>query len=979
MSEMNGISVLSYSATDGSIFYVSPCNRGNMDSYCPNVNHNPPTPIDAYACQYVSDYTQWNAGWTVEYLPFDNATKGFQAVYYNGDINYACPKGRNVTVNFLCNPHISYGTLVAAPNATAFQNPTCNWNFNYEIEYACPLCTENDYSYYYTDCVNGTRTQTYFWYQPQICNLETYHGYVQLPSNQKVNCSDDTETCPAGKYVLAPPHPTGPFGGHNLIVNCIPCPAGEFSTGGALAITSWTTMPPEFKTTCSSNPCTIWSLPTASWPAIIGAGVGTSSLIADLTMRMNGTVKFDYKMFSPKLGSFQFFMDDALMLDLPAGTNEQDFASFNTSVTAGNHEFRWVFSNGVHGSPSTLSYETIFISNVVFDGYDYHTDRCTPCPLGYYTNSSTGFATCQPCPENTIAPVKGSTQCTPCTGTNGWSYPGGYQCQYSQACNLARDYDTVYGPCVNGQRTSTKVLRNPVICVQTTAPVPTTVPCGACPASTYRPGGTGDCVGCAPGKFWDGAVCADIIQGWTATRSAGYFNDNYTTTWPAGFTTGCSGACITPGWRVLNGKVDSGVQSTSGFDNPVDSWLQFETDLVVDGLLTFNYTVGMKGAVPSQTQGSMDGLLFYVDGQITAIRTVETVADAAGDIDVAIPLTQGHHVLKWVYHQTNGNALAYIHDMYVTGAANSILASSPTQCPGGYFSTSNTDTSCTPCPAGTAALGPAATECFPCGNNQYALYPGSATCTACESGSTSPYQSVICTPQCEFTRGDLQYSLSGPFNETKSPIGAHQQFYINVCGFTTEQCPNSHSCLQTDGQFSSAGASFRLTDPTPTVTDSVFAVYFEHGTNENCYQNATTIIDFFCDTAQTQDNVPVFYEQKDACTNHFTWSHISACPVCTDKDYREITGVCSGGHREVSRTRINTCNGAAVVSVPSKKCSSHEFPTGAIVAVVVVFVVLVAAALVVVIRNRMLSNMYSRLLHDTKSQTGASKNSAAVL
>jgi len=76
------------------------------------------------------------------------------------------------------------------------------------------------------------------------------------------------------------------------------------------------------------------------------------------------------------------------------------------------------------------------------------------------------------------------------------------------------------------------------------------------------------------------------------------------------------------------------------------------------------------------------------------------------------------------------------------------------------------------------------------------------------------------------------------------------------------------------------------------------------------------------------------------------------------------TGVCDGNRRQISRTRVSLCNGPLAQPFLYEKCSSHEFPTGAVVAVVVVFVVVVAVAGFIIWRNRRLSQRYNALVEE---------------
>jgi len=207
-----------------------------------------------------------------------------------------------------------------------------------------------------------------------------------------------------------------------------------------------------------------------------------------------------------------------------------------------------------------------------------------------------------------------------------------------------------------------------------------------------------------------------------------------------------------------------------------------------------------------------------------------------------------------------------------------------------------------------------------------------------------------------------------------------QVYYINICDVVGGSCPNSHVCvLLNDGSYVEIGDSFRLVEPnrnssepvrTRAANQSPFSIYFEHGSTVDCPNaaGASTQIQFECDPTATSTS-PTFITEDD-CVYRFYWQTIYACPVCTESDYNVVTGVCDGSSRQISKTRINQCNGPLTVDVPDESCSSHEFPTGAVVAVVVVFVVVVAVAAFIIWRNRRLAQRYNSLVEETRSNTG---------
>jgi len=265
-----------------------------------------------------------------------------------------------------------------------------------------------------------------------------------------------------------------------------------------------------------------------------------------------------------------------------------------------------------------------------------------------------------------------------------------------------------------------------------------------------------------------------------------------------------------------------------------------------------------------------------------------------------------------------------------------------------------------------------------CDKNYYNPSSGQSGCLPCGEGSYTEEQgSQRCVTDCSYDIAGKTYDLTQTGGVTAYDNN-RQLYYINVCDVVGGSCPNSHVCLEmSNGTYIELGNSFRLVEANTTQTTPVgrtrdasgspFSIYFEHGSTYNCPDSngASTQIQFQCDTTATS-TTPTFIEESD-CVYKFYWQTIYACPVCADSDYQTVTGVCDGSRRQISKTRINQCNGPLTINVPDEGCSAREFPTGAVVAVVVVFVVVVAVAAFIVWRNRRLAQQYATLMEETRS------------
>jgi len=344
------------------------------------------------------------------------------------------------------------------------------------------------------------------------------------------------------------------------------------------------------------------------------------------------------------------------------------------------------------------------------------------------------------------------------------------------------------------------------------------------------------------------------------------------------------------------------------------------------------------------------------------------------EIPVTVPLPAGSHSFVWNYHQDTGAGIAILRNIVVVGAADGIATLTDlVPCPAGQYSFDPSDSHCSLCTAGSYS-GDAATACALCAENTYNPGEGQAECLPCGEGSfTEGPGKSRCVTDCTYFIGGKTYDLTN-IGSVTAYDKQRQLFHINVCDVAGDYCPNSFVCIERgNGTYVEVGNSFRLVETNTSavakrdVNQSPFTIYFEHGTTNGCpAAGASTEIQFQCDPSGTTAGTPTFIEE-DNCVYLFYWQTIYACPVCTEADYQIVKGVCDGSHRQISKTRINDCNGPLTVSVPDESCSAREFPTGAVVAVVVVFVVVVAVAAFIVWRNRRLAQRYNALIEETRS------------
>jgi hypothetical protein len=920
-------------------YYINLCGRGNFVDECHDIDD---IPLNTHVCQVLPYDYSLDVGWSSGYYPIPQTVgqKGFR-VHYDLGVMGCGPKNngvaypRSTDLTFICDPQAGEGTL---KGVNSVENMPCNYQFEWRSLYACPICTEKDYSFYYTLCgSNGKRNKIYYWKDPVLC-----HGGAKLPAPESVTCSDSTVVCGVGEQISVDG------------LSCIPCPAGEYSVGGGLLIRSWPprtqSLPYEYTTTCDGS-CTPW---VSDYGVSIHSGFGDSSLYGTHSFRTDGSISFDYKVFAHADGVFTFYVDGEAKLTEQLVSIYQ-WTSWNVTIPAGTHFFRWRFQNGIRYSPSLLTYQGVSIYNILVSGIDFHADTCIPCPDGSYaTNASTSIG-CTPCPANTYDNAQ-TAACVPCPA-NQFSLPGSTHCLNKTVCT-AESYVPQYTPCVGGKRNVHYVKVQPDTCTGGALPPldRNGIACAACPPFTISSGNGTECTPCPPGQYYRNGECETSVSGYIVKHAQYYFYDDSTTTWPELWSTGCSGACGTDGWRIAGASINSGFHAS----NAIDSYVGVIANFVFQGQVNFTYTLN--------TEVPLDGFQFAIDGVVVPIPVPQD--ESASPVFVSVPVSSGVHNLVWNYHQEAGTGFASLSHIVLSGVIDGMSSLEPLPCEPGQFSADPNATSCDLCRSGTFASHAGSNNCEMCPNNTYNPSEGATECRVCDLGSSAPAAgSIQCTTSCVFTIGSAVYDLNGlaqaqVFDESR------RKYMINVCNNVAE-CPNSHSCiLELNNTITEAGNSFRLIPDDANSTAAPFGIAFEHG--DLCPGTdieRSTVIQFECEMS-TPSPTPDYEGTEENCVTMLSWRTSLACRKCDDSDYTTITGGCSGGRRQMTKTRISTCNGPPFIPLKEEKCSGQEFPLGAILAVVFVFIAVVAIAIFIFFRNRKLAVQYSTLLEETRtSQT----------
>ena len=456
---------------------------------------------------------------------------------------------------------------------------------------------------------------------------------------------------------------------------------------------------------------------------------------------------------------------------------------------------------------------------------------CTAC---HGTSFSDGGSTCERCGDDSESWIQFDGGAEHCLDSNS-------HCSSEDVDSYAFSY---YTPCSGGYRYKKYEFIRPKVCKGASLPSPVRESCGECRPGYWRVDDQAQCQKCESGSWHDEVSneCKTVDPGTFARQVIGFFYDveeegsldkkrgqeeDAMQRFPdlSNFTTGCTGTCGLDGWRVRGNYMDSGPHR----HYEVDSWLRM--DVVQEnnrGSISFEYRVIRS------LDDTSSGLRFYVDGVGRDIPYQSPVNEDGQEADfmwqlVTEPLTEGHHKLRWGFHQAPrpydnswsremkySNAHAEMRRITVTGSTLG-GATSIEECQPGYFSDSvrmcfrtypahektlilplffvQAASACTPCPPGSSTNGVSgSSSCTPCRGNRFAEFPGSASCIACGTNTTVNEAKTDCVTNCIFAdpidgrRFDLRPLddlRSGPYPLQRT--GGH--LVLNVCAKgTSEWC-----------------------------------------------------------------------------------------------------------------------------------------------------------------------------------------------
>lgn len=480
-------------STNRRSYYLNVCSRDHSNATCLDEDRKP---LSTQSCvnddlgfgidlgrvtNFYPHPTKPDQGLTIVYR--NSSSDEHSGCYPTGSGMFGQPVPRTTNITFTCDSVAGYG----APQFVSSDG--CTTYFTWSTLFACPACDDSYWDFFYTECIDGKQMKTYKWKDnPRKC-----HSGQSLPPPEERTCSVDTQIpCPAGTYLLD---------------QCVACPNGTWSLGGAKILNTW----PH------------GAVPDASIFSIEPAGSNTYVTMEDTYLQ----IKLPYDAFSTPVSltmTFNFVETSGAEVRLSLANvaehgylaylvvDEQKSSILSTNPAA--HEIRIPIKTvGTHTIRLTL-HKLSYVSSTsigwirIFKVYAIGTSKaaslCTDALPGTFVSSPAQEP--ENCPVNTYQPLARQTSCL-AVPAGRWAPPGSKAHYESLSCHY-QDFQQVIkgGGCVtdgpDSQKGRMTVELRPIPGSRCHNPPnwPTeiSVPC-ACPPGSFR-GSNGLCQTCSESR-----------------------------------------------------------------------------------------------------------------------------------------------------------------------------------------------------------------------------------------------------------------------------------------------------------------------------------------------------------------------------------------------------------------------------------------------------------------------------------------------
>jgi len=913
---------------------------------------------------------------------------GLLMTFENGQEECQNVSHASSSILFLCDPNAGVGYPIVN-ELPGDNNNDCTYSFKWESLYACPVCTQYDFYPVYGKCEAGFSVKTYV---PRTFPNMCHDGEVPPPEN--VPCFDSSVICALGTYLPL-----------NLDDDeeqkdqrqdddeeqdddaCVPASPGHYSLGGGIVadvFDSWGSVPLEFGRDST------WDL----LGELVRSGEGTTELKANIDVLTSGYVEFDFKIVSygddaQNNFGFYFYVDNS-----PSPYNLTDSMMFfkhsqSFPLSEGRHTLTWLFVGGVppqNENPNYLRGSGVYavIDKILIFGTATSARSETPCRDGSYQPRE-GQYSCLQCPRDTFC--GGAEESYHECAEGEYALPGSRECETKKICTYD-DFSSYYTECDAGQTLIYEelapgcTLAGSNLDFSDNNTVVNT--CFDCPKGFYFL--EKKCQPCPLGQYLDKKEkkCVDVPAGTFAETKIVYFTTDRDVMGeraggagelPSNFRTFCSGKCDTEGWRVVNGLAQSGYYSPY---SEVESVLYLELNFVQTGSISFSYLFDeftTEITLDPIENSALPGFLFYVDSEQQDV-IYNSVSDERESFSLG-DLEPGAHNFTWVYHQPlqpTQHRQIFVYDVEIHGSSIG-GAADYTNCPPGTFSDGNSPGyTCKPCAPGTTSQ-EGATECVLCDYDKYTDEIGSVTCSSCGVGVNATEDRTDCQTGCLFFNEETKQTFDlSPLSQRYSVNdGWGNRYEISLC---EKLDPLVAQCqAETDTFICVSTASDGVT--TQKDGGHIQNIYFEEREEEEgnpvlllnytegsiceSEEKIKTEIVFVCDPSVEFATPPMIVDSQN-CWTRFEWTHRSACPVCTEEDYRVDEGSCVDGEKQILKVRNSNCNVKEILSSETVSCRKYSIP---FIMLAVAFVCLLLVVIGLFVRAKQMAARYDQLVHSS--------------
>jgi len=304
---------------------------------------------------------------------------------------------------------------------------------------------------------------------------------------------------------------------------------------------------------------------------------------------------------------------------------------------------------------------------------------------------------------------------------------------------------------------------------------------------------------------------------------------------------------------------------------------------------------------------------------------------------------------------------------------------------------------CRLCPIGMEATAMGSTSCTPCKSDFSADKMGMAQCEKCGEGTNSTSNRTSCDiSSCIFTHEKLVFNLTTLANHitVKASKEGTKSYEVSICNRVNEDSMcfdgfrnllGTYVCgIQQNiayGQGSQANVYF---DANIGSTDRQLKIEYKKGSSCNTAESTSsleerfTVITFECDPNIWGPNDGLSVVAETQCGLTLKWKNIASCRMCESTDYIKTTETCKKGKQLQSLTRVNDCNGPAIMNSERVNCQqTYPISLQIVMASLSVFMILMIIIVVIAIRNKKLHEKYELLVNESSTQRasgGVSEN-----